>query len=89
MDLAIGSTSSLQNVQDPTGAPPAQPKTSASSAESVAETNRQTEDSTTGRVDDAPKDKQAPRAEAAPAENRDAPPPPSDSGRGQLVDIAA
>lgn len=90
MDLAIGSTSSLQNLQDPTGAPPAQPKTSASSAESVAETNRQTDDTAARRVDDAPKDKPAPRAEAAPAEDRDPPPPPpSESGRGQLVDIAA
>lgn len=87
MDLAIGSTASLQTVQDPTGAPPAQPKTSTSAAETVAETGRQPEAT---RSDDAAKDKPEPKAEAAPAESRDAPPPPpSESGRGQLVDIAA
>lgn len=93
MDLAIGSTSSLQSLQDPTGAPPSQPKTSPSAAESVTETGRQSQDVDAKRADEAsgtPKE----AAESAPpptaGESREAaPPPPSESGRGQLVDIAA
>ena len=83
MDLAVGSTSSLQSLQDPTGALPTQPKTSPSAAENAAESAAAREQAAPSR-DDKPQ----PKAEAAPRE-RDLPPPPPESGRGQLVDIAA
>lgn len=93
MDLAIGSTSSLQSLQDPTGAPPSQPKTSPSAAESVTENSRQTEDVGAKRANDAPSASKEAAGSAPPpasSESREAgPPPPSESGRGQLVDIAA
>jgi len=80
MDLAVGSTSSLQSVQDPTGAPPSQPKSSPSAAENVAQSSQ--------RSDDAKKPEL--KAEAGPRDTgSDLPPPPPESGRGQLVDIAA
>ena len=86
MDLAVGSTSSLQSLQDPTGAPPTQPKSSPSAAENVAESGRRTEDARASGQDGKPE----PKAEAAtPDRDRSLPPPPPESGRGQLVDIAA
>ncbi|MGF1624561.1 MAG: hypothetical protein ACFCVH_06730 [Alphaproteobacteria bacterium] len=86
MDLAVGSTSSLQSVQDPTGAPPSQPKTSPSAAENVAESGQRSEDVRAADKNSRPEQK----ADAAPRDkSSDLPPPPPESGRGQLVDIAA
>ncbi|MEZ5667490.1 MAG: hypothetical protein R3F55_08670 [Alphaproteobacteria bacterium] len=83
MDLAVGSTSTLQSLQDPTGAVPNQPRTAPSAAENAAASSQRGAERTEAAA--------ASRAEAAPAEKTEAAPPkpPAESGRGQLVDIAA
>ncbi len=88
MDVAVGSTAPLHSVQDPTGAPPPQPKTAPSAAETVAESSQRAEQHRAP----AAEERIRPQAGATPRETtrtRDLPPPPPESGRGQLVDIAA